>query len=236
MDHFHLHCIIPAGALSYKKDRWIPTHDSYLFKITSLAKAFRKRYLKLLLNAYLKGELIFTKKTAALKSKQSFENLIDTLANKTWNAYAKRPFAGPEQVLEYLGRYTHRVAISNNRIVAIENGRVTFTYRDRKSNNEIKEMTLAAHEFIRRFLLHVLPKGLIKIRYFGFLAHTNKNKDIPLIRKLIAPDAILPEKINETICQMMLRLTGTDITCCPKCMEGKMIKIRKLPKDNTDAS
>ena len=236
MDHFHLHCIIPAGALSYKRDRWIPTHDSYLFKITSLAKAFRKRYLKLLLNAYLKGELIFTKNQAALKSKQSFENLIDTLANKTWNAYAKRPFAGPEQVLEYLGRYTHRVAISNNRIVAIENGRVTFTYRDRKRNNEIKEMTLAAHEFIRRFLLHVLPKGLIKIRYFGFLAHTNKNKDIPLIRKLIAPDVISPEKINETICEMMLRLTGTDITCCPKCMKGKMIKIIKLPKDNTDAS
>ena len=236
MDHFHLHCIIPAGALSFKKHRWIPANDSYLFKITSLAKAFRKRYLKLLLNAYVKGKLIFTKKTADLESKPAFEKLIDALANKTWNAYAKRPFSGPEQVLEYLGRYTHRVAISNNRIVAIENGKVTFTYRDRKRNNEIREMTIDAQEFIRRFLLHVLPKGLIKIRYFGFLSHTNKNKDIPLIRNLIAPEAIVPESVNETICDMMLRLTGIDITCCPKCLKGKMIKIRKLPNNTINAA
>ena len=195
-----------------------------------MAKEFRKRYLKLLLKAYLKNELIFTEKTAALESKQTFQQLIDSLSKTRWIAYAKRPFAGPEQVLEYLGRYTHRVAISNNRIIAIDNGRVTFTYRDRKRDNEIKEMTLDAKEFIRRFLLHVLPKGLIKIRYFGFLAHTNKKKEIPLIRKLIDPYATLPEKIKETIYEMMLRLTGIDITCCPKCMKGKMTLIRKLPK------
>ncbi|TES90906.1 MAG: IS91 family transposase [Desulfobacteraceae bacterium] len=235
MDHFHLHCMIPAGALSFTKDRWIPA-DSYLFKITSLAKEFRKRYLKLLLKAYLKEKLIFTKKTAALETRQSFQQLIDALSNTTWNAYAKRPFAGPEQVLEYLGRYTHRVAISNNRIIAIDNGSVTFTYRNRQRDNEIEEMTLDAHEFIRRFLLHVLPKGLIKIRYFGFLSHTNKNKEVPLIRELIDPNATLPEKIKETILEMMLRLTGIDITCCPKCMKGKMINIRKLPKDELNSS
>jgi len=235
MDHFHLHCMIPAGALSFTKDRWIPA-DSYLFKITSLAKEFRKRYLKLLLKAYLKEKLIFTKKTAALETRQSFKQLIDALSNTTWNAYAKRPFAGPEQVLEYLGRYTHRVAISNNRIIAIDNGSVTFTYRNRQRDDEIEEMTLDAHEFIRRFLLHVLPKGLIKIRYFGFLSHTNKNKEVPLIRELIDPNATLPEKMKETIYEMMLRLTGIDITCCPVCMKGKMIKIRKLPKDDLNSS
>ena len=236
MDHFHLHCLIPAGALSFTKDSWIPARGKYLFKITSLAKAFRKRYLKLLLNAYLKDMLTFTKKTAALESKAAFKQLINKLAKTKWIAYAKRPFAGPEQVLEYLGRYTPRVAISNHRIISIDNGSVTFTYRDRKQDNEIKEMTLNAPEFIRRFLLHVLPKGLIKIRYFGFLAHTNKKKDIPLIRKLIAPEATLPEKIKETIDKMMLRLTGIDITCCPVCMKGKMIKIRKLPKDELNSS
>ncbi len=235
MDHFHLHCMIPAGALSFAKDRWIPA-DTYLFKITSLAKEFKKRYLKLLLKAYLKDELIFTEKTAALESKQTFKQLINALSNTKWIAYAKRPFAGPEQVLEYLGRYTHRVAISNNRIVSIDNGSVTFTYRDRKRDNEIKEMTLDADEFIRRFLLHVLPKGLIKIRYFGFLSHTNKKKEIPLIRKLIDPDATFPEKIKETICEMMLRLTGIDITCCPVCLKGKMVRIRKLPKDDLNSS
>ena len=119
-----------------------------------------------------------------------------------------------------------------DRIVSIDNGRVTFTYKDRQKDNEIKKITLDADEFIRRFLLHVLPKGSIKIRYFGFLAHTNKKKDIPLIRKLIDPDATLPEKINESISEMMLRLTGIDISCCPVCKKGKMIRIRKLPIQN----
>jgi hypothetical protein len=232
IDHFHLHCLIPAGALAFTKDRWIPTNEKYLFKITSLASAFKKRYLKLLVNAYLKDELVFSKKTAAFESKQNFQQLINSVSKKKWIAYAKRPFAGPQQVLEYLGRYTHRVAISNNRIVSIDNGRVTFTYKDRQKKDEIKKMTLAADEFIRRFLLHVLPKGLIKIRYFGFLAHTNKKKDIPLIRKLIDPDATLPKKINESISEMMLRLTGIDISCCPVCKKGKMIRIRKLPIQN----
>jgi hypothetical protein len=232
IDHFHLHCLIPAGALSFTKDSWIPAHDKYLFKITSLASAFKNRYLKLLSGAYLKDQLVFTKKTAALESKPNFQQLIDSVSKKKWIAYAKRPFAGPQQVLDYLGRYTHRVAISNNRIVSIENGKVTFTYKDRQKKDEIKKMTLDAHEFIRRFLLHVLPKGLIKIRYFGFLAHTNKKKDIPLIRKLIDPDATLPEKINESISEMMLRLTGIDISCCPVCKKGKMIRIRKLPIQN----
>jgi hypothetical protein len=237
IDHFHLHCLIPAGALSFTKDRWIPASDNYLFKITSLASAFKKRYLKLLSGAYLKDQLIFTKKTAALESKQNFQQLINCVSKKRWIAYAKRPFAGPQQVLEYLGRYTHRVAISNNRIICIDNGRVTFTYKDRQKENEIKTMTLDADEFIRRFLLHVLPKGLIKIRYFGFLAHTNKKKDIPLIRKLIDPEATLPEKSNESISEMMLRLTGIDISCCPKCKKGKMIRIRKLPiQDDLNSS
>ena len=230
IDHFHLHCLIPAGALSFKKDRWISAKENFLFKISSLAKEFRKRYLKLLVNAYLKGELIFTQKTAGLKSKHAFQQLIKALSKTRWIAYAKRPFAGPDQVLEYLGRYTHRVAISNNRIISIDNGRVTFAYRDRQKDNQIRKMTLDADEFIRRFLLHVLPKGLMKIRYFGFLSHTIKKKDIALIRKLIDPDARLPEKINESIGEMMLRLTGIDISCCPQCKKGKMIRIRKLPK------
>jgi hypothetical protein len=237
IDHFHLHCLIPAGALSFTKDKWIPASDNYLFKITSLALEFKKRYLKLLSGAYLKDQLVFTKKTAALESKPNFQQLINCVSKKKWIAYAKRPFAGPQQVLEYLGRYTHRVAISNNRIICIDNGRVTFTYKDRKKEGEIKTMTLDADEFIRRFLLHVLPKGFFKIRYFGFLAHTNKKKDIPLIRKLIDPEATLPEKINESISEMMLRLTGIDISCCPKCKKGKMIPIRKLPiQDDLNSS
>ena len=230
MDHFHLHCLIPGGALSFKKDRWIPAKDSFLFRIQSLAKAFKKCYLQKLQTAYQNHKLIFPGNTAKYQSQQEFENLVQSLSKVQWIAYAKRPFAGPEQVLEYLGRYTHRVAISNNRIISIDNGQVTFTYRDRDRNNETRIMTLHAHEFIRRFLLHVLPMGFVKIRYFGFLSHKNKKQAITLIRKLIDPDAKLPEKIAETIMEMMLRLTGTDIICCPKCGKGKMKIIRKLPR------
>jgi len=229
MDHFHLHCLIPAGALSLEKDRWVPARDSYLFRIESLEKEFNKRYLRYLKKAYRNQELIFPGNTARFESRHAFAQLVKSLSKTQWIAYAKPPFAGPEQMLEYLGRYTHRVAISNNRIRSIDNGKVTFTYRDRERNNEIREMTLAADEFIRRFLLHILPKGFMKIRYFGFLSHKNKKQAIELIRNLIDPDALLPEKIKETISEMMLRLTGTDITCCPECKKGKMKKIKELP-------
>jgi len=236
MDHFHLHCLIPAGVLSFTKDRWIPAHESFLFKIESLAKEFKKRYLHYLNMAYRKAELIFPGNTATFESPQGFAKLLESLLEATWIAYAKRPFAGPFQVLEYLGRYTHRVAISNNRILSIDNGKVTFTYRDRERNNETRKMTLAAEEFIRRFLLHILPAGFMKIRYFGFLSHKNKKQAVALIRKLIYPDMKLPEKIKETISEMMLRLTGTDITCCPKCRKGKMILIKKLPRQYCNSS
>jgi predicted Zn-ribbon and HTH transcriptional regulator len=228
MDHFHLHCLIPAGVLSSTKDRWIPARESFLFRIDSLAKEVKKRYLQNLQTAYLKKELIFPGNTAVFESQQGFAQLVKSLSKAKWIAYAKRPFAGPEQVLEYLGRYTHRVAISNNRILSILNGKVAFTYRDRKRNNETKKMTLPADEFIRRFLLHVLPKGFMKIRYFGFLSHKNKKQAIPLLRKLIDPHAKLPEKIKETILEMMFRLTGRDITCCPECKRGKMKRVMKL--------
>jgi hypothetical protein len=230
MDHFHLHCLIPAGVLSFKKDRWIPARESFLFRIDSLAKEFRKRYLKNLQTAYLNKELIFPGNTAEFESQHGFEKLLKSLSKVKWIAYAKRPFAGPQQVLEYLGRYTHRVAISNNRILSIDQGKVTFTYQDRERQNEIRTMTIDADEFIRRFLLHVLPNGFMKIRYCGFLAHKNKQQAIALLRKLIDPDAKLPEKMKETILEMMLRLTGKDITCCPECKRGKMRIIKKLPK------
>ena len=236
MDHFHLHCLVPAGALSFAKNRWIPARKSFLFKVESLAKEFRKRYLQKLEKAFVDEKLIFPGNTQVYGSCRAFKKLIRSLSQTTWIVYAKRPFAGPQQVLEYLGRYTHRVAISNNRIVSIKNGKVTFTYRDRKRNDEVKNMTLDADEFIRRFLLHVLPNGFMKIRYFGFLANTNKKKCIPLLRKLIDPKAQLPEKITETVQEMMLRLTGDDITCCPQCQKGRMVKVRKLPKPAFDTS
>lgn len=231
LDHFHLHCLIPAGVLSLDKKKWNPARKGkkkYLFKITSLAKEFKKRYLKKLAKAFDNNLLIFPGNTAEYGTKEAFEALITDAGDKKWIVFSKPPFAGPEQVLEYLGRYTHRVAITNNRIKSMDNGEVTFTYRDRSADNEIKSMTLPSNEFIRRFLLHVIPHGFMKIRYYGFLSHTNKKWSIPLLRKLIDPDAILPDKIKETIQEIMLRLMGEDINICPKCKKGKLVKVSKI--------
>ena len=228
IDHFHLHCLVPAGVLAFTRDRWLPARESFLFKVESLAKEFKKRYLKKLTSVYRHDKI-------NVPANSAFDGMVRSLAKCDWIVYAKRPFAGPQQVLEYLGRYTHRVAIANHRILAIADGRVSFTYRDpeRKAGRII---TLTAEEFIRRFLLHVLPKGFMKIRYFGFLAHRNKKQLIPLLRKLINPTAKLPEKIKETVVQMVLRLTGIELTLCPECKKGRMIKIRDLPKIYLDTS
>lgn len=230
MDHFHLHCLVPAGALTFDEQGWIKARDGYLFSNQALAKAFKHRYIKQLVGLYEAGKLKFAGQTAALADTDSFGRMIRNLRKKKWIVYAKRPFAGAGQVLDYLGRYTHRVAISNNRIVSLQNGAVTFTYRDRADHNKKKLMTLEATEFIRRFLLHVLPDGFVKIRYFGFLAHRNKKRCIALIRKLIDPSAVPIEKLEETPAEMMLRLTGVDITCCPKCNKGKMVATIPLSK------
>lgn len=236
LDHFHLHCIIPAGVLSFDKKKWITGRENYLFKVESLAKEFQSRYLHKLKKAYEKGELRFTGNTN-VGDQQNFMKLIDTLWDKQWITYSKQPFGGPEQVLEYLGRYTHRVGITNNRILSIDDGRVTISYRDRADGNEQKELPIKAEEFIRRFLLHVLPKGFMKIRYFGFLAHANKKTAIPLIWQLIDPDAVIAEKVVETVQEIMLRVSGIDITLCQNCGKGRMVCVRALPgKDRSGTS
>jgi hypothetical protein len=223
MDHFHLHCLVPAGVLSFDQSHWIKARGKYLFKNQSLAKAFKHRYIKGLIGLYEAGELEFAGKTAELACAGAFGKLIHAMRKKNWIVYTKRPFAGPEQVLDYLGRYTHRVAISNNRILSMKDNTVTFAYRDRADKNAPKTMTLAGPEFIRRFLLHVLPDRFVKIRYFGFLAHRNKGRCVQLIRKLIDPCAQPVAKLKETLFELMLRITGIDITCCPKCGKGKMV-------------
>jgi len=228
-DHFHIHCLVAGGALSFDKKHWTASNKSFLFRVQSLSKEFKKRYLGLFKKSYLNNDLSFPGKIAKYSSKQEFNTFVQSLFKVKWNTYAKRPFAGPEQVLEYLGRYTHRVAISNNRIKSIDNGQVCFEYRDRADNNTTKTMTVSAHEFIRRFLLHVLPHKFMKIRYFGFLSHRNKKQALKLIRKLIGPGAKIPQKIEETALEMMRRLTGHDLLCCPNCKKGKMTIIKELP-------
>ena len=234
MDHFHLHCIIPAGALSYERKSWISASRKYLFRVQSLAKEFQRRYLNKLEKAYRKNTLSLNGRAAGYKDEKQFLQLLSVLWDKQWITYTKQPFGGPEQVLEYLGRYTHRVAITNNRIIAIDNGRVTFKYRDRSDDNKEKELTIGADEFIRRFLLHVLPRGFTKIRYYGFLAHANKKTCIALIRTLINATTAYAKKLVEGVQEMMLRLTGIDICCCPQCGEGTLVYVRLITRSAYD--
>ncbi|MFT5730504.1 MAG: putative Zn-ribbon and HTH transcriptional regulator [Desulforhopalus sp.] len=229
MDHFHLHCIIPAGALSFDKKQWVATKNKYLFRVQSLAKEFRKRYLKKLETAYNQSKLKFYGRSSGFKVTKDFLKLIEAVKNKSWIAYSKQPFGGPEQVLEYLGRYTHRVAITNNRLTAMKDGNITFTYRDSSDENKTKELTVTAEELIRRYLLHILPSGFMKIRYYGFLASTNKKDSIPFSQQLIEPNFKTTEKQEETIQEIMLRLTGNDISRCPECGKGEMIYTVDLP-------
>ena len=222
IDHFHIHCLVPAGVLSFDGRKWIKSNDKFLFREASLAKEFKKRYLS----------MIERRQTELALSKNSSEQ-IQKAWSKNWIVYAKAPFAGPEQVLEYLGRYTHRIAISNHRIKSIDNGKIVFSYKDRSHGNTTKHMVLDAMEFIRRFLLHVLPKRFMKIRYYGFLANTCKRKAVLLIRRLIGVDMAVKVYLQENIQEKMLRLTGRDILLCPHCKKGHMMLGKILPSLNS---
>lgn len=222
IDHFHIHCLIPAGVLSFDGRRWIPSKEDYLFRIQSLAKEFKKQYLSMIKS-----------KSNQLVLPENSDNLTRQAEKKEWIAYAKKPFAGPEQVLEYLGRYTHRIAISNHRIKSIENGEVKFTYKDRQDENKVKTLELSAVEFIRRFLLHVLPFRFMKIRYYGFLANICKKKSVLLIRRLIGKVMEFKDFSQETILEKVSRLTGVDILLCPHCKQGQMLYQGALPIPNT---
>lgn len=228
-DHFHLHCVVPAGTLSLDKNRWIPARKNFLFDVTALSIVFRKKFMKLLEAAFQNNELVFPGAIATLATKKGFSRFIDSLWEHRWVVWSKKPFAGPEQVLEYIGRYTHRVAISNNRIINVKNNNVTFAYRDRRNNDTLKTMTLKAEKFIGRFLLHVLPDGFVRIRHFGFLANRYKKANIKRCRELLSVTEQIPEATEKSTQELMVKLTGVDISLCPCCRKGSMIIVDEIP-------
>ena len=228
LDHFHLHCLVPAGALSFDQKRFSPARKNFLFPVTALSIVFRAKFLDLLKNALATNKLLFVGQSACLANPVAFKLLINALRKKPWIVYAKKPFGSPVQVLDYLGRYTHRVALSNERILSAHNGEVTFSYRDRKNHNQKKTMTLDAHEFIRRFLLHVIPKGLMRVRHFGFLANRSKQR-LSRCRQLLGLLPALPKPPQPSTPELMLALTGIDLTRCPRCPKGTLISRAKIP-------
>lgn len=232
-DHFHLHCLVPAGALSFDLTRWIATRHNFLFSVKALSLVFRGKFLALLKQALAKDQLQFPGRTAALAEPAAFAELVRSLRQKQWVVYAKRPFSSPEKVLDYLGRYTHRVALSNNRILAVaetaEGPHVTFSYRDRKHGDCARTMTLQADEFIRRFLLHVLPNGFMRIRHFGFLANRSRKLKLHRCRELLGLELQPSPTAKKSANQLMLETTGFDLLRCPACHLGTLVNLTQLP-------
>ena len=216
-DHFHLHCLVPAGALSFDQNRWISARKNFLFPVKALSLVFRAKFLDLLQHNIVRGKIDFPSEA------------VNELRQKNWVVYTKKPFGSPHTVLDYLGRYTHRVALSNDRILQLQDGEVTLSYRDRRDGDRKKTMTLEAQEFIRRFLLHVLPQGFMRIRHFGLLANRAKKLALAQCRKLLDLDPALAQPPILSAKDLLLKITGVDLSRCPCCGEGIMIVVGDLP-------
>lgn len=223
MDHPHVHCIVPGGGLSQDGTKWIASRENFFIPVRVLSRVFRGKFLEELKKAYCTHRLKCVGTIKALECKRAFQKLLDELYCKEWIVYAKQPFGGPQQVLAYLGRYTHRVAISNHRLVSMVDGQISFHWRDYRDKDKEKIMTLEANEFLRRFLLHILPDGLCKIRYYGFLSNRKRQNQLALCRALLnvpAHESCLHSKSWQDI---LLELTGIDVRVCPNCHRGRMI-------------
>jgi putative transposase/transposase-like zinc-binding protein len=229
--HPHLHCVVPGGGISPDGKRWIACRPSFFLPVRVLSRLFRRLFLEYLEAAFEAGNLQFFSALEPLRDHQAFRHYLAPLAQKEWVVYAKPPFGGPEHVLNYLGRYTHRVAISNNRLLDIDNGKVTFSWKDYRDHDRQKTMTLQADEFIRRFLLHVLPDGFQRIRHYGFLGHRYRQAKLMLCRQLLevalSTPVAPPRKLDYR--DLYEKLTGQSLRECPVCHVGHMVPIATLP-------
>ena len=226
--HFHLHCIVPGGVWREETKEWIPCRGKWLFRRNSLAAAFRNRFIKRLRSLRRRGKLECTGQAAALINDDEWEELLSKLATTKWIVYPKVVSSTAKKALEYLGRYTHKVAISDHRIKALKKNMVTYTWRDRKDNNKEKPDTIPVEEFTRRFCCHILPPGFKKIRFYGWLSAPGRKETLPAIRHAlnIPPPQDKPEE--ESLAEKILQRTGIDITRCPCCGKGHLIRTSKL--------
>jgi hypothetical protein len=222
--HPHVHCVVPAGGLSPDRSRWIASHPKFLLPVGALKEVFRGKFTDALKHAFRTGKLGFHGSLKPFGRPRVFAELIRQTYRKDWVVYCKRPFGGAEHVLRYLGCYTHRVAISNHRLVSLVDGRVTFRWRDSAHKNKKRRMTLMVEEFLRRFLLHVLPRGFVRIRHFGFLSTRTRSVLVPLCRELI--DANPPPQCRpDAHRQPADRHEG--LWQCPRC-GGPMVLLERL--------
>jgi len=228
--HPHVHTIVPGGGLCADRSRWIAGRSKFFLPVTVLSALFQRLFLKELSSAHRAGRLKFFADLAGLADAAVFARHLARLRGRKWVVFAKAPFGGPEQVLAYLSRYTHRVAIANSRLLALEHGKVSFRWKDYSAGGVTKVMTLAADEFIRRFLLHALPDGFMRIRHYGLFANGQRTANLARARSLLAaapPPAPPPHNARE----LLRALTGHDLALCP-CCGGPMVQIATLPRSH----
>lgn len=220
--HPHLHVIVTGGGLGHDNDKWISCRENFIFPVRVLSRMFRGKFLHHLKARYKKGEIKLP------CNSNDFHALLDDLYQKEWVVYAKPPFNNAENLFAYLGRYTHRIAISNHRIQKVENDKVFFKWRDYSDGNTMKVMSLNAFEFIRRFLLHVLPHRFVKIRHYGIFSNRNRKVMVETCRRLLCVYIDKVAKVVESWQERLLRLSGFDVLCCPFCKKGKMVACETL--------
>jgi len=214
--HPHLHCVVTGGGLSLDGRRWIAARRGYLLPVKVLGRLFRGQFLAGVKEAYQAGQLTLGGSVATLADPQVFRRWLDALYRQDWVVYAKRPFGGAQQVFRYLGRYSHRVAIANSRLLTLTDGQVSFHWKDYADDHRTKVMRLPAHEFIRRFLLHVLPMRFVRIRHYGLLAGRNVSTQLTRCRQLLSePEVEAP--VERTWLDRLREGTGLERRCCPQC-------------------
>ncbi len=228
--HFHIHCLVPGGVWREQTREWVPCRNRWLFRKDSLATAFRNRFIKRLESLRRRGKLQFRGKAVALAGDGAWERLLERLHTLKWVVFPKVVPAEPVKALEYLSRYTHKVAISDYRILSVGARSVTFSWRDRDDGNTVKEMTLPLTEFTRRFLNHILPRGFHKVRYYGWMAAAKRKVALPAIRAALGADAP-PEEEPQDLVERIRERTGVDIRLCPLCAKGHLCRTgRTIPK------
>lgn len=240
MDHPHVHCIVTGGGLSADGQRWLSprkmtSRKDFFIHVNVISALFKKKFLAYLKQRYEAGEFKWVGRISYLKESSAFQQLLTQLYAKKWVTYCKQPFGGPEQVLRYLGRYTHRVAISNQRIVNIGDGKVTFKWRDYRDHHKTKLMTLDVFEFIRRLLLHILPSRYYKIRYYGLFSNRHRQAKLCRCQEIlkVAMDEIPSRSERLSWEELLLELCGLDVRRCPKCQKGQMVYVRLLCRSLT---
>jgi hypothetical protein len=229
LHHPHVHCVVPGGGFSAGRERWIACRRDFFLPVRVLSRLFRRLYLQGLEAAQAASELEFHGQLEHLRDAAAWKKTVHEARAKEWVVYAKPPFGGPTQVLKYLARYTHRVAISNARIESVDDRQVRFLWKDRSNDSRCRSMTLAGVEFVRRFLLHVLPKGFVSIRHFGFLANRTRRQAIPLAKRHLQQD---PASEVTALLSTPPQLSdpAPARSRCPRCREGQLVVVQELPQ------